>query len=239
MTLDDLVARYIEATTDVVHEAERRGLCPIGIEMSRAGVRAVLEALHPRLELYLYTVHQDVTEKSAAAFADGFIDEILRPASEDAAGSATAQNGEENDRRIQEGISTTQPGRSKVDGQREGCSNNYAHSVDASTADTRNVHRENEAGGSRYVGGESNHGVSRGEAAGGSTREDGREGGTGDSIATTEAVTPAADFCEWRIDEFRRYANPHDWRETLRAPMRGLTCSNCNLPISFKSEAAR
>jgi hypothetical protein len=43
----------------------------------RARYRAVVLALRPKLELYLYTVHQDVTEKSAAAFADGFINDIL------------------------------------------------------------------------------------------------------------------------------------------------------------------
>jgi len=59
MTLDELV-KLAQAQPD-----------------ARAVTRVIVEALRPRLELYLYTVHQDVTEKSAAAFADGFINEIL------------------------------------------------------------------------------------------------------------------------------------------------------------------
>jgi len=77
MTLDELVNIGNEAADDVASKADRMGLCPSGVEMGRARTKAIVEALRPRLELYLYTVHQDVTEKSAKAFADGFINEIL------------------------------------------------------------------------------------------------------------------------------------------------------------------
>ncbi len=93
MTLDDLLNIGNEASDDVAAKAERMGLCPSGVEMGRARVKAIVEALQPKLELYFYAISQDVTEKSARAFADGFVDEILASDGEEAAGGSTREGG--------------------------------------------------------------------------------------------------------------------------------------------------
>ena len=84
MTLDDLVALYKKKSWHPnihIHPDEE------------AGIRAVVEALRPRLKLNFYAISQDVTDKSAAAFADGFIDEILGAAEDQAAGGPTSTDG--------------------------------------------------------------------------------------------------------------------------------------------------
>lgn len=45
MTVDGLIGVYIEATNAVVWEAEKRGLCPMTLDMQRAGVTAIIRAL--------------------------------------------------------------------------------------------------------------------------------------------------------------------------------------------------
>ena len=93
MTLDDLLNIGNEASDDVAAKAERMGLCPSGVEMGRARVKAIVEALQPKLELYFYAISQDVTEKSARAFADGFVDEILASEGEEALALRAAAGG--------------------------------------------------------------------------------------------------------------------------------------------------
>ena len=49
MTVDDLIAAYIEARNAVEWGAEKRGLLPLTNDMSRAGVRAVVVALRDEI----------------------------------------------------------------------------------------------------------------------------------------------------------------------------------------------
>ncbi len=46
-TVDELIGVYIEASNAVVWEAEKRGLCPMTLDMQRAGIAAVIRALAP------------------------------------------------------------------------------------------------------------------------------------------------------------------------------------------------
>ncbi len=45
MTVEELIGVYIEASNAVVWEAEKRGLCPMTLDMQRAGVTAIVRAL--------------------------------------------------------------------------------------------------------------------------------------------------------------------------------------------------
>ena len=49
MTLDELLNIGNEAADDVASKAERMGLCPSGVEMGRARVRAIVEALRDEI----------------------------------------------------------------------------------------------------------------------------------------------------------------------------------------------
>ena len=44
-TVDELIGVYIEASNAVVWEAEKRGLCPMTLDMQRAGIAAVVSEL--------------------------------------------------------------------------------------------------------------------------------------------------------------------------------------------------
>ena len=61
MTLDELIGVYIEASNAVVWEAEKRGLCPMTLDMQRAGVTAIVRAL--RDETRHMTLNRDGLEE--------------------------------------------------------------------------------------------------------------------------------------------------------------------------------
>ncbi len=51
MTLDELLNIGNEAADDVASKAERMGLCPSRVEMGRARVRAIVEALRDEMAI--------------------------------------------------------------------------------------------------------------------------------------------------------------------------------------------
>ena len=60
MTVDDLIGAYIEASNAVVWEAEKRGLCPMTLDMHRIGVTAIVRAL--RDEIWMRTKRMDACD---------------------------------------------------------------------------------------------------------------------------------------------------------------------------------
>ena len=88
MTVDDLIAAYIEARNAVEWGAEKRGLLPLTNDMSRAGVTAIVRALRDTM----VQVHLDGQEfgyadegtaiRGAEIVVDRAINEILGDAGE-------------------------------------------------------------------------------------------------------------------------------------------------------------
>lgn len=54
MTLDDLIAAYIEARNAVEWEAEKRGLLPLTNDMTSAGVTSIVRALRDEFERIMH-----------------------------------------------------------------------------------------------------------------------------------------------------------------------------------------
>jgi hypothetical protein len=166
MNLEQLESLYTAASDSVFNEYEESNFHEVTQkqlkqEMRRAGIRAVVEAIRDDL----FPLQRENYVEDSQDIIDWF-NEILGDAGERAAGSATAQIGEENDRCISERVQTAERGRSGAIGQSERHSGVAAHSADASPSGPRSGFSENEAGGSRHVGGQRHHGVSRDEAVG-------------------------------------------------------------------------
>lgn len=53
-TVDELIGVYIEASNAVVWEAEKRGLCPMTLDMQRAGIAAVVRAVRDEFGRIMY-----------------------------------------------------------------------------------------------------------------------------------------------------------------------------------------
>ena len=83
-TVDELIGVYIEASNAVVWEAEKRGLCPMTLDMQRAGIAAVVRA-----------VRDEMTKLGELEFQDSWtvlrkFNEILGYAGDEAAGGSSS-----------------------------------------------------------------------------------------------------------------------------------------------------
>lgn len=95
-TVDELIGVYIEAANAVVWEAEKRGLCPMTLDMQRAGIAAVIRALRDEIvpERMRITRANDTCTRSSLR---RYFNEILGDAGTATAGAiqpqGEAQNG--------------------------------------------------------------------------------------------------------------------------------------------------
>ena len=80
MTIDDLIAAYIEARNAVEWEAEKRGLLPLTNEMNRAGVTAIVRVLRDE-------TCGNIESNQSAAEAWAIFEAILGDAGEKVAGN--------------------------------------------------------------------------------------------------------------------------------------------------------
>lgn len=235
-TVDELIGVYIEASNAVVWEAEKRGLCPMTLDMQRAGIAAVVSELMEHFVTGASTYAWDADDLHAEFM------KILGAAGDEAAAAcATSQTeGEVHDGRISQSLSPTRRGRSEVAGPLEGSGSGATPDNQRGEEVARAVFGNHEAGRKRDVGGEGNNGLNE-KVAGGSTREDEKAveaaGDKGPVTVNSPATDPAPAVCEWReisvLDGIDHYSTKHGVKNRLHLYRKDDVCPVCLAPIKF------
>jgi len=189
-TVEELIGVYIEASNAVVWEAEKRGLCPMTLDMQRAGIAAVVSELMEHFVTGASTYAWDADDLHAEFM------KILGAAGDEAAAAcATSQTeGEVHDGRISQSLSPTRRGRSEVAGPLEGSGSGATPDNQRGEEVARAVFGNHEAGRKRDVGGEGNNGLNE-KVAGGSTREDEKAVEAAGDKGPVTVNSPATDPC--------------------------------------------
>lgn len=86
-TVDELIGVYIEASNAVVWEAEKRGLCPMTLDMQRAGIAAVVRELMEHFVTGASTYAWDADDLHAEFM------KLLGTAGDEVAGGPTREDG--------------------------------------------------------------------------------------------------------------------------------------------------